>query len=321
MPTVGLVASQNGLGHARRLMHFSAAFRELGYEAYLFLSSRQVQTLSREIGEISPKTKVSEIDGYGLDGPTQSGSEVREVPESLQLQLKQFDFVLSDNLMWPGSFLNTFILMGHFTWVDYWKSRQTNKEFEISKSTFHASKISKWYSPVDFSQMPTYLSGIERIEIPLSKYVSDPKTIRNLDMNSVSFSNGTTGLNQSDEHELRLQLENIGLALVTKESHSYQDSQIPAITLGRPGFGTIRDCLAFGIPFLPCWEGDDPELKSNEAALKRIGLIPVAWEGNQKPNIKIIREFLNDKEIQDRIRNYWIKNSAPITEILTRMGF
>jgi len=321
MPTVGLVASQNGLGHARRLMHFSAAFRELGYEAYLFLSTRQAQSLSREIGEISPKTKVFEIEGYGLDGPAQSSLGVREVPESLQLQLREFDFVLSDNLTWPGSFLNTFILMGHFTWVDYWKFRQQNEELEISRAITHASKISKWYSPVDFSQMPTYLTGIERIEIPLSKYVSDPKPIQSSDVNSVSFSNGTTGLNQADENELRLQLENMGLSLFTKESHSYQDTRIPALTLGRPGLGTIRDCLAFGIPFLPCWEGDDPELKSNEAALKRIGLIPVAWEGNQKPNIKIIREFLNDKEIQDRIRNYWIKNSAPITEILTRMGF
>jgi hypothetical protein len=321
MPTVGLVASQNGLGHARRLTHFAAAFRELGYEAHLFLSTRQVQALSKEIGEISPKTKVFEIEGYGLDGPAQRSLGVREIPESLQLQLKEFDFVLSDNLTWPGSFLNTFILMGHFTWVDYWKFGQPNEELEISRAITHASKISKWYSPVDFSQMPTYLNGIERIEIPLSKYVSDPKTIQSSDMNSVSFSNGTTGLNQSDENELRLQLENMGLALVTKESHSYQDSRIPALTLGRPGLGTIRDCLAFGIPFLPCWEGNDPELKSNEAALKRIGLMPAAWEGNQKPNIKIIREFLNDKEIQDRIRNYWTKNSAPITEILTKMRF
>lgn len=321
MPSVGLVASQNGLGHARRLTHFSAAFKELGYEVSLYLSSRQVLALSKEIRKVCPETKVFEIECYGLDGPAQINSTVREVPESLQSQFREFDFVLSDNLTWPGSFLESFLLMGHFTWIDYWALRDSNLGLEINKAVMHAGKISDWYSPVDFSQIPTHLNGIKKIEIPLSKYISDPKAPHISDLTSVSFSNGTTGLNQSDQNELGLELKKINLVLTTRESHSFHENQTPALTLGRPGLGTIRDCLAFGIPFLPCWVGDDPELLNNEATLKRIGLIPSAWKGNEKPNIEIIREFLEDAQIQDRIRAYWMQNSVPVMEILLMMGF
>jgi hypothetical protein len=321
MPSIGLVASQNGLGHARRLAHFSAAFKELGYEVSLYLSSRQVLALSKEIREICPEIKVFEIGGYGLEGPAQINPTAREVPESLQHQFRKFDFVLSDNLTWPGSFLESFLLMGHFTWIDYWTFRDPNQRLEISKALMDASKISKWYSPVDFTQISTCLNGIERIQIPLSRYISDPKARPNSDTTSVSFSNGTTGLNQSDQNELRLELKKINLVLTTRESHSFHENQTPALALGRPGLGTIRDCLAFGIPFLPCWVGDDPELSNNEATLKSNGLIPSEWKGNEKPNIEIIREFLEDRQIQDKINAYWMQNSVLVKEILPIMGF
>jgi hypothetical protein len=321
MPKVGLVASQNGLGHARRLSHFSAAFLELGYEVHLFISDFQAQALGKEIVEICPKTIVQRIEGQGLDGPAQSSSEVNEVPHWLQKMLMEFSFVVSDNLTWPGGFLDSFILMGHFSWIDYWTISHSKSDIEIEKAIDHARKISKWYSPVDFSQIPTTLSKIDRVEIPLSRYISDPTTFHQPSLARVTFSNGATGLNKLDEKVLRADFERLGLTLVTKESHKYIESEIPALTLGRPGLGTIRDCLAMGIAFLPCWEGEDPELEANQDTLKRIGLVPASWEGNQKPNMEIIREFLGDATFPDRIRDYWRRNSAPIIEILPKMGF
>ena len=211
--------------------------------------------------------------------------------------------------------------MGHFSWIDYWKTSNLKSQIEIDRAVAHASKISKWYTPVDFSQMPTTLGEIHRIEIPLSRYISDPTNISKSNFASVSFSNGTTGLNKLDESALREGFERIGLAFVTKESHKHIEGEIPGLTLGRPGLGTIRDCLAMGIAFLPCWDGEDPELEGNQDTLKRLGLIPASWEGNQKPNMEIIREFLNDETFQDRIHDYWSRNSAPIVEILTKMGF
>lgn len=321
MPRVGLVASQNGLGHARRLTHFSAAFCDLGYEVHLFISEFQAQALGREIYKLNPSIVVRKIQGYGLDGPTQGSSELNEVPHWLKKELMEFQVVLSDNLTWPGGFLDSFMLMGHFSWIDYWKTGNSKSQVEIDKAVAHASKVSKWFSPIDFSQMHTTLGEINRIEIPLSRYISDPTTILKSDLSTISFSNGVTGLNKLDESVLREDFERIGLALVTKESHTYMEGEIPALTLGRPGLGTIRDCLAMGIAFLPCWDGEDPELKGNQETLKRLGLIPASWEGNQKPNMEIIREFLNDETFQDRIHDYWTKNSASIPEILIKMGF
>ncbi len=321
MTKVGLVASQNGLGHARRLVHFSAAFQELGYEVHLFISAFQAQNLGKEILHISPKTKVRRIEGYGLDGPGRKSLEVNEIPNWLQKELKECDFVVSDNLTWPGGFLDSFILMGHFSWIDYWKISNSKSDIEIDRAFGHASKISKWYSPVDFSQIPTTLGKIVRIEIPLCRYVSDPPPIRHTNMAKVSFSNGTTGLNKLDESVLKRDFERLGLTLISKESHKHMEGAIPVLTLGRPGFGTIRDCLAMGIAFLPCWEGEDPELEANQETLKRVGLVPASWEGNEKPNMEIIREILSDATFPDRIRDYWARNSAPIIEILPKMGF
>lgn len=321
MPRVGLVASQNGLGHARRLTHFSAAFCDLGYEVHLFISEFQAQALGREILEISPDVFVRTIEGYGLDGPAQSSSELNEVPHWLKKELMEFQFVLSDNLTWPGGFLDSFMLMGHFSWIDYWKSENSKSQIEIDRAVTHTSKISKWFSPVDFSQITTALGEINRIEIPLSRYISDPTTNFKSNSASVSFSNGKTGLNKLDETTLREDFELMGLALVTKESHKHIEGEIPTLTLGRPGLGTIRDCLAMGMAFLPCWDGEDSELKGNQETLKRLGLIPASWDGSQKPNMEIIREFLSDETFQDRIRDYWCRNSAPIVEILIKMGF
>ena len=130
MPKVGLVASQNGLGHARRLTHFSAALLELGYEVQLFISKFQAQALAREIAEIVPRVTIRIIEGYGLDGPTRSSSELNEVPHWLKRELMRFQVVLSDNLTWPGEFLDTFILMGHFSWIDYWKTSNLKSQIE-----------------------------------------------------------------------------------------------------------------------------------------------------------------------------------------------
>ena len=229
--------------------------------------------------------------------------------------------MLSDNLTWPGGFLDSFMLMGHFSWIDYWKSENSKSQIEIDRAVTHTSKISKWFSPVDFSQITTGLGEINRIEIPLSRYISDPTTNFKSNSASVSFSNGKTGLNKLDETTLREDFELMGLALVTKESHKHIEGEIPTLTLGRPGLGTIRDCLAMGIAFLPCWDGEDSELKGNQETLKRLGLIPASWDGSQKPNMEIIREFLCDETFQDRIRDYWCRNSAPIVEILIKMGF
>jgi hypothetical protein len=322
MPRVGLIASQNGLGHARRLAHFSAGLHDLGYEVFLYLSTTQIQTLMEEIRTISPKTIVRDIKLHGLDGPTFQIDQVVEIPEELELELKKLDFVISDNVTWPGRALDSFILMGHFSWIDYWEADCSDKVRPlIQQALGETLQISNWFLPKDFSHVPEEMKRIKTVEIPLSRYGSDGDSIRRRTRTEVWYSKGTTGLNWIHLNGLEKKLRQYGLETKTRETHRLRDSELPALVLGRPGLGTIRDCLAWGVPFLPCWVGEDPELSRNQNTMKSIGLIPSAWEGNQQPNLEILRDFSNDEKIQDRIKEYWFENSAPIVRILSLMGF
>ncbi len=321
MPSVGLIASQNGLGHARRLVHFSASFQDLGYEVFLYLSNRQIRLLSEEIRLICRQTKICEIHTHGLDGPTCSVDQVLEIPERLSTDLRNLDFIVSDNVTWPGSVSDSFILMGHFSWIDYWGTKDLNNfRSSIKQSIAETRRISKWFTPKDFSHVPVEMKHIETVEIPLSRYKTDESAPRHRSNSEIWHSIGTTGLNQFNTNGLEADLRKLGLDMKTRETHDFRSSKLPALVLGRPGLGTIRDCLALSLPFLPCWIGEDLELSRNQDTLKRIGLIPHDWEGNQSPDINTLRNFISNNQIQDKISEYWLENSAPIIEIIALMG-
>lgn len=322
MQRVGLIASQNGLGHARRLTHFSAGLHDLGYEVFLYLSTAQIRTLIEEIRTICPRTVVRDIKSHGLDGPTFQINQVFEIPKELELELKNLDFVISDNVTWPGRALDSFILMGHFSWIDYWNSDASDKiKPLIQKALDETMHISNWFLPKDFSQVPEEMKRIKTVEIPLSRYVSDAAATRRRNKVEVWYSKGTTGLNWIHMNDIENEFLQFGLEMKTMETHRFSHLELPAMVLGRPGLGTIRDCLALGVPFLPSWVGEDPELGRNQDTLKKIGLIPKEWEGNQPPNLEQLLDFSRDEKIQDRISEYWLTNSAPIVRILSLMGF
>jgi hypothetical protein len=322
MQRVGLIASQNGLGHARRLAHFSAGLHELGYEVFLYISTAQIRTLIEEIKTICPKTIVRGIKSHGLDGPTYQIDQIIEIPEELELELGKLDFVISDNVTWPGRVLESFILMGHFSWIDYWEADCSNQvRPSIQQALGETLQISNWFLPKDFSHVPGEMKRIKTIEIPLSRYGSDEDLIRSRAKKEVWYAKGTTGLNLIQSNGLENEIREYGLEMKTRETHRFRDFELPTLVLGRPGLGTIRDCLAFRVPFLPCWVGEDPELSRNQDTMKRVGLIPNTWEGNQQPDIETLRDFANDEKVQDRIKEYWLENSAPIVRILSLMGF
>ena len=322
MQRVGLIASQNGIGHARRLAHFSAGLYDLGYEVFLYLSTKQIRTLIEEIRTICPKTIVRDIKSHGLDGPTCQIDQIIEIPKELELELKNLDFVISDNVTWPGRVVDSFILMGHFSWIDYWGVDFSDKVRPLIHQVLGETlQISNWFLPKDFSHVPGEMKKIDTVEIPLSRYGSDGDSFRSRAKTEVWYAKGTTGLNWIHSNSLENELREHGLEMKTKETHRFRDSGLPTLVLGRPGLGTIRDCLALSVPFLPYWVGDDTELSRNQDTMKRVGLIPNTWEGNQQLDIKTLLDFSNDEKIQDRIKEYWLENSAPLVRVLSLMGF
>jgi UDP-N-acetylglucosamine:LPS N-acetylglucosamine transferase len=78
----------------------------------------------------------------------------------------------------------------------------------------------------------------------------------------------------------------------------------PSAVIGRPGLGTIRDCLAAGIIFIPYLRDYDPELESNILSLKNLSLVSsislsaLSFESD-------IHEIMSDKHIINSWRNTW----------------
>ena len=78
--------------------------------------------------------------------------------------------------------------------------------------------------------------------------------------------------------------------------------------------GTIRDCLAMGIPFLPIWDKMDPELNSNVNHLVDLGLFPHNLLGEMKLKDKI-DNFLEQDQILETWKNIWPSMSEDVDDI------
>ena len=101
-------------------------------------------------------------------------------------------------------------------------------------------------------------------------------------------------------------------SLINKESHFLHiEKLLPLAVIGRPGLGTIRDCLASATPFIPFWSTSDPELTSNVEALSKLGLIAEFWKnlnGESMESSKNLVSLISD--FQPKILDYWTNNSV-----------
>ena len=123
MKIIGLVASNNGLGHARRLLNLSSGFLKVGQSIKLFISREQRIKLSSELAKMNLDLNIIEIESYGIDGPVwfKQGQPVQEPPPGVVAEIAGCDFIISDNLTWPFNYNENIALFGHFTWHDYWQ--------------------------------------------------------------------------------------------------------------------------------------------------------------------------------------------------------
>jgi UDP:flavonoid glycosyltransferase YjiC (YdhE family) len=149
--------------------------------------------------------------------------------------------------------------------------------------------------------------------INLPRYHSDILADKNKNETpDIWLSQGTTNL--LDKSALSLnQLKELGIT--ERETYEFAESKgKPSLVIGRPGLGTIRDCLAMGIPFLPIWDKMDPELNSNVNHLVNLGLFPhnLLVEMNLKDKID---NFLEQQQILEIWKNIWPMMSEDIEDI------
>ena len=305
---IALVASSNGLGHARRLLNLIPGVHNGTHRILLFMSNSQAEFLKDESRVIYQKYpfEIVIIGQYGIDGfHIRNYKYIEDAPEEIISLLSKSDLVLSDNSIWPAQFTDNFYLYGHFNWIDYYTmssneeitAREFREKFDEEKALL--AKCRTWFLIKEFSLESKY--RIETVEVPLPRYIGDNGTERPRGK-EIWIANGTTGMNISTNIASTFN----SIKLVKMESWKIHHVNVmPALVAGRPGLGTIRDCLATSTCFYSAWSGHDVELQSNVRHLDRVGLrVNLA----NYPNNSFQEHSLKVKE-------YWKNKSASPREM------
>jgi len=308
MKQIGLVSSINGLGHARRLTQLALSLSQMGYRTILFATKRQINKLVPELNKLDKLVNYVEITSHGIDGPDwmRNGCLVENPSDHVIRLLTKCDLVISDNSIWPIKFNSNFVLFGHFNWINYWdtKGRQAfSEELEeiYLNEVMLLSKIKIAFQIKTF-YFPGSLNPSNIIPIKLLKYDSDKDFPKVVASKSIWMSTGTTELNR---YAFPKKIKKYNYKMEPHETFKLIGvAKKPLAVIGRPGLGTIRDCLAAGIVFIPYLRDYDPELQSNILSLKNLSLVssislnPLSFESR-------IHEIMSNKHIVDSWQHAW----------------
>lgn len=287
-----MIASANGLGHARRVLHIALKWSDF-CTVNVLLTKRQLTILRDEFSPKNNSISLIEIPPIGLQGPdydfTSFGYE--EVPVSVSMTLSESNLVISDNALWPRLYTDNFILMGHFTWVDYYQQllnsgKQVSNSYQhfLEKEILMLDSVEKGFllEPFAFGNL---LNLPRQIKFKMPRYFESIKkkmVIQNLGIIAV----GTTVHKSIDKKTLQQSYSD--LDLIKLETFQLQFlPYIPRVVLGRPGLGTIRDCAEHQISFLPL-SYQDLELKNNMKVLETYSTIDQDLIGAMLPNADIL---------------------------------
>ncbi len=308
MKQIGLVSSINGLGHARRMTQLALSLSQMGYRTIVFATKKQINRLVPESKTLGKVVNFVEITSHGIDGPDwmRSGCLVESPSDNVIRLLHKCDLVISDNSIWPIKFNNQFVLFGHFNWLNYWDINDKHvfsgelKEIYLDEIML----LSKIKTAFQFKTF--YFSGSFNprtiVPIKLLKYESDGDFPKIVDSKSIWMSTGTTELNRYPypkkikKYNFKIEpIETFKLIGATKK---------PSAVIGRPGLGTIRDCLAAGIMFIPYLRDYDPELESNILSLKNLSLVS-SISLNASSFESDIHKIMSDKYIINSWQYAW----------------
>jgi len=323
---IALVAARNGLGHARRLLHLASGLIELNTKVSLLLTLQQSELLKSEILSLANNMQnlsVIIIPKYGPDTLNFS-HYIPDAPQpdrEIIRTLSRVKVVISDNSLWPAQYSNSFFILGHFTWQQYWSksSDEARKRFRPETSSEYDYKsfnrVINWFRTDIFGWDTP--AGLSSTDIPILRYRSDKaigEVKESLDAKAeVWHANGTTSLNVVNTKHIK----GNRLKLINRETFRMSTSNSrPLLVVGRPGMGTIRDCLAHSVPFLPLWSGEDPELERNSQILKELDLTPravIITEPLSKSETNF--EILALKSKMFQLTAFWDKYSASATSV------
>jgi len=318
MRHIGFIASINGLGHARRMTHLALSFKKMGFLTTVFATKHQIKRLLLELNLLDKSMNFVEISSHGVDGPVwmKDGCQIETPSNQVISIIEKCDLVISDNSIWPVKFNSNFVLFGHFNWLNYWhiqKKQSYSKEFlsifEQEISLLRDIDIS--FQLTNFVLNGVFNTGVN-IPVGLMRYESDIKIPKLIEHSTVWIANGTTKLNKNFDFT---SVKNTGLNFSLAETYClFYEPIKPIAVIGRPGLGTIRDCLAAGVLFIPYLEDSDPELESNVLSLQKLSLVSDISFNTSTFSLDLIR-MTTDSDLLESWSNIWAEISQDCPEI------
>ncbi len=306
-----LVPSGNGLGHARRLVAIYNQLQRKDISCGILLSERQNKLCSNEMTNSKVGKVIISNSKFGLDGPF-TDSITPTLSNSLLNRISAASIVLSDNVLWPSHYNDKVFLHGHFSWIDYWGQSHLipPPEFQVELESAQWKNIRGWFKNSFFS-FPQTIIKAKHFPMPLIRYRSDEKfSGYERRWGEVWVSVGTTGdpvFSKSDVSEINSR----NMVLKCLETFQFHNKQsLPGVVIGRPGAGTLRDCLSSNTLFISSIEDSlDPELSNNLAIMKKQGLT--------SPDLNISIDEV--KRLSSKYEQVWPQISAPIEEYVDMM--
>ena len=308
MVKFGLVASGNGLGHARRMMHLALSLNIMNHDARVFASGQQIKRLIEELKDLGKFVNFIEIRSHGIDGPVwfNTGCKIEKPSTQIIKNLQECQVIVSDNSIWPSEYHDNFLLFGHFNWIDYWEQKNVGNRGDLTvemleKERSLLMKSKAIFQFIDFSNYKRKDYATKVVPLKLFKYESD-KIASDKKSNLIWAVSGTTGL--ADKFNYLPRLKNEYEIQLSETFRLMNSVPVPSLVIGRPGLSTIRDCLASGIVFLPYLDEDDPELKLNIDSLINLGLTHGEMLVSHEIH-NIVKNILNNSQLIDRWQNAW----------------
>jgi hypothetical protein len=269
----------NGSGHFSRIIAYARELSSRSVPVTIVASSGQATKFQVELRQIleKPKNRVFEIAlPCGLDGPQWTpprGDGISELDPSLVDDISRASLTLSDNVIWPSKIARKFVLLGHFLWADYWRS--TNLEGRQELVTSEESLIRggnwRWLKNPEFGIKTSTIQANRQKSLPLYFDRSD-KSASDLPIkDEIWISRGTTGL----PFALGKEWTNGNTVWPIRYAETFEifvRGFRPRLVVARPGVGTIRDCIARGVPLYLQPDMRDFELDHNVERMMELGL-------------------------------------------------
>lgn len=264
-PDLVYVASQNGLGHARRGAQICGFLRDSGIDAHLIIGSNQAQIL----GLGSHENIHVDLSSHGLEGPWSPASTSKPSRELLRI-IRDARVRVVDNPLWPAHYVDEVHLFSHFTWLDFFENSSAFRaEPQVIADEMQVfDKVKAWLSFVDFRTRSNLLGGVSTVDLPFYYDLHIGEALPSV-VDEIWISQGRTGDNYVEQT----------IAKVSSNKFRFHESfeiaamrMAPELVIARPGMGTIRDCLQSATPLLALYSEDNFELSSNASKIEELGL-------------------------------------------------